>query len=83
MKHIITEGDAYYGNGEASCFTCWHAGKILRQEGGGHFENDALTQAQVSLLLEAAREHERKNPSHVVRVYEFKRGEGESHQTGW
>ena len=75
-----TEGDAYYGNGEAACYTCWSAGKILLSIGGGQFYKDILEEAEIELLRQAASKHEIDNPSHNVRIDVFQRGVGESRQ---
>lgn len=81
MKHLITEGDAYYGNGEADCFTCWSAGKVLLSIGGGQFLQDVIQESDVELLKQAARDHAHAKPGHDVRVFEFRRGVGQSNQT--
>lgn len=80
MKITHTEGDIYYGNGEAACYTCWSAGKILLSIGGGQFWRDILEESEVELLKRAARDHEHAKPSHVVRVHLFARAPGESKQ---
>ena len=82
MKLIHTEGQEYYGHGEAQCFTCGKPkGKILDRVNEG-YDTTALTQAQVDFLIGVAQEHEIKEPSHVVRVYTFARA-SETRQTGW
>lgn len=71
--HLLIRGEAYYGHGEAMCFTCWSAGSLLAEVGGGEYNRDALTQAEVSYLLEVARTHRREKMDHDARVYEFRR----------
>lgn len=73
MKRTLIEGDIYYGHGEVMCFDCSSQGKILGEVGGGEYNRDAPTQAEVSSLITIANSHERKHISHDVRVYEFKR----------
>ena len=73
MKIIETGGSAYYGNGEADCFDCWSAGKILLQIGGGEFFRQALESGEIDSLIAAAKKHEREKGHHNVRVYTFER----------
>lgn len=73
-KTILVEGEGYYGHASAECFTCGGSnGVILEQIGGSDYDRDAMTQSEMSFLLGVAKQHERKNPSHIVRVYEFRR----------
>lgn len=75
IRHQIVEGDAFYGNAQAFCHTC-KDGKVLDWVEGGNFANDAVTQAQISTLLEIARAHKReqKKQGHEIAIYEYRRG---------
>ncbi len=75
MKLVETGGSAYYGNGEASCFDCWSAGKILLQIGGGEFFRQALETGEIDRLIAAAKKHEKERGHHDVRVYTFQRSD--------
>lgn len=73
-KTILIEGEAYYNHAEAMCLSCSTNGKVLKEIGGSDYNRDALTQAELSTVLQVAKNHERTNPSHAVRVYDFRRG---------
>lgn len=75
MKIVETGGDAYYGNGEADCFDCWSAGKILLQIGGGEFFRQALESGEIDRLIEAAHKHEREKNHHKITVYTFEKSQ--------
>lgn len=72
VDYLFTKGRAYYGNGEALCFDCWSAGKVLENVFEG-YGLDALNHAQVSLLLEAADAHRREKNHNRVKVFVFER----------
>lgn len=80
MQLVDTKGSAYYGNGEADCFDCWSAGKVLLSIGGGQFWREVLEKGEIDQLIEAASKHEREKGHHKVRVYTFARSM-ESSQT--
>lgn len=72
-KVQLIEGQAYYGHGEALCFTCRSFGKELGNKHKGEYDNSTLVQSEVDWLLELAKDHERTKPNHIVRVAIFKR----------
>lgn len=82
VLHIVTEGDAYYGNAETFCQDCRDGrGKLLAKEFHG-YDVDCLEVCLVSQLLCIAEEHQAKTGHERVRVYEFRRAI-ESRQWGW
>lgn len=77
-NHLHTEGRPYYGHGQVLCFSCGGSvGKVIESVNHG-YNVDALEQAEISWLLDQAREHERKHPSHIVKTYTFARTDGDN-----
>jgi len=68
-----TESPAYYGNGEVLCQDCITFGKQLVELHCGEFENQALTIAEIGVLIKIAKNHERVKEGHKPFVAVFAR----------